>query len=344
MIIYFTETESSEHEFFETALPDHDLRFVASPEEVGEDAEALSVFIYTKVDKVFVEAHPKLKLVATRSTGFDHIDLIECKHRDIAVCHVPNYGENTVAEHTFALILALSRRLLESLEPRRGTFSFQKLRGFDLKGKTLGIIGAGRIGLHVIRIARSFGMTVIAFDMQPHDFISEVLDYQYVPLDEILQQSDIISLHAPLNPHTRHLISRETLAKCKPGVLIVNTARGALIDTDALIEALDSGQVGGAGLDVLEHEAILQKDPSATLSAQIIENLRQSDDNDPEPIADRTEEIALLLRNKALIGRTNVIFTPHTAFNSVEAVERINRTTVESIKSYLSGSTKHQIA
>lgn len=344
MIIYFTETESSEHEYFGAALPDHDLRYVRSLDEVEEDAEALSTFIYTKVDKGFIESHPNLKLVATRSTGYDHIDAIECKQRNVAVCHVPNYGENTVAEHTFALILALSRRLTESLVPRRGTFSFQALRGFDLKGKTLGIVGAGRIGLHVIRIARAFGMEVIAFDMHPHDFISEVLDYDYVTLDEILHRSDIISLHAPLNPHTRHLINRESLAKCRPGVLIVNTARGALIETDALIEALDSGHVGGAGLDVLEHEAILQKDPSSTISSQIIENLRHSDENDPEPIAARAEEIALILRNKALIGRTNVIFTPHTAFNSVEAVERINRTTVESIKSYLSGNTKHQIA
>src|SRR5438552_4003173 len=167
------------------------------------DAEAVSPFIYSKFTAERLTKLPALKLVTTRSTGFDHIDVAECGRRGVTVCNVPFYGENTVAEHTFALILALSRKVHEAfVRVRAGNFSLDGLRGFDLKDKTIGVVGAGHIGLHVIRIARGFGMNVLAFDVRRDNFLSEVLGFEYADLDSLLGRSDIISLHAPDRAHT----------------------------------------------------------------------------------------------------------------------------------------------
>jgi D-lactate dehydrogenase len=341
MSIYFLETEPAGNKFFEQALEGQTLHFVSGLEEVGPDARVLSVFIRSAIDTPFLDAHPDLKLIATRSSGFDHIDLDACRTRGVAVSNVPSYGENTVAEHTFALILALSRRLLESTrEPdARGRFSYEAIRGFDLKGKTLGVIGAGKIGLHTIRIARAFSMEVLAFDPIAQSFLSEILDFRYAPLDDVLEKAHIITLHMPLRPETHHLLNGETLARCRRGALIVNTARGGLIDTQALLEALDSGQIGGAGLDVLEDESVLRQPASKIISGQIIDKLKAitapSELHDPDP--NRIKELQSLIRNKTLLSRPNVVFTPHAAFNSVEAVERINTVTVENIRAFQRG-------
>jgi len=344
MRIYFTETEPSEQEFFRRELEEHDLSFVASLAEVGEDAEILSPFIYSRVSAEFLETHPRLRLVASRSSGHDHINLLACRERGVSVSIVPSYGDNTVAEHTFALLLAVSRRLRLSMNTHEGNhFTYETLRGFDLKGRTLGVIGSGRIGLHVIRIARAFGMRVLAYDLNPNRFMSEILGFEYHPLDALLENADILTLHIPLMAGTYHLLNRETLARCRRGVIVINTARGALIDTEALIEALETGQVGGAGLDVLEEEQVLHKESLHIISEQIVrrlqsgvapEELRASD---PE----RVGELQRLMRNAKLIARPDVVFTPHTAFNSLEAVARINRTTLGNIRAFLEGHPTH---
>ncbi len=340
MTIDLLETEPNEEAFFSEHLSGHTLRFASSPEEVEADSEILSTFIYTRVDAAFLDAHPRLRLVSTRSTGVDHIDLAACRERGVAVSMVPTYGDNTVAEHTFALILALSRRLRESMQASQAdAFSYESIRGFDLHGKTIGIIGSGRIGLHAIRIAKAFNMRVVAYDLRPQYFMGEILGFEYLPLDSLLPQCDLLSLHLPLIPDTFHLLNRTTLAQCKPGVIIINTARGGLVDTEALIEALDSGQVGGAGLDVLEDERVLQREPMHIISEQIVSRLQSGTPpgelraSDPERIG----ELRRLMRNSELISRPNVVFTPHVAFNSVEAVERINQTTLENITSFLAG-------
>ena len=176
-------------------------------------AEVLSVFIYSKLSANILRRLPKLRLIATRSTGFDHIDLAACRKRKVVVCNVPSYGENTVAEHTFALILALSRNIHKAhVKTIKGDFSLEGLQGFDLKGKTLGIIGAGHIGLHVIKMAKGFGMKVLVFDVKKNAFLSEVLDYTYVSLESLLRSSDIVSLHAPYMPSTHHLMNRKTFS------------------------------------------------------------------------------------------------------------------------------------
>ncbi|MFB6355981.1 MAG: NAD(P)-dependent oxidoreductase [bacterium] len=315
------------------ALSDLDLspRFTELPlHEVDDntlrEARYLSVFISSECNSDTLSRFPDLEFISTRSTGFDHVDLDYCRQNNIEVSNVPTYGENTVAEHTFALILSLSRNLHEAMErTRRGEFNMEQLRGFDLRGKTIGVIGTGHIGIHVIRMARGFGMDVVAYDIEHNSFMAELLGFDYVDLDHLLESSDIISLHVPLNDHTRHMIDREELEQCRDEALIINTARGALVNTDALLDCLEAGNLNGAGLDVLEGEEMLLSDIKL---------------NEKEFSRDK---LARLIQNDKLIKRDDVIFTPHMAYNSKEAIERILNTTVENIQSYLQGNPKNTV-
>ena len=290
------------------------------------DAEIISPFIYSKLTADRLAKLSKLKLVTTRSTGFDHIDVAECTKRGITVCNVPFYGENTVAEHTFALILALSRKVHEAfVRVRAGNFSLDGLRGFDLKGKTIGVVGAGRIGLHVIRIARGFGMKVLAYDVKRDSFWAEVLGFEYAELDDLLARSDIITLHAPYNRHTHHLIHRDNIHHIKRGAILINTARGGLVNTDALLKALDDGILAGAGLDVLEGEESIYEE-SALLGDAV-----------------NPEKLRIAWQNHVILKKPNVVFTPHNAFNSQEALERILDTTAENIAAFVAESPKNVV-
>ena len=294
------------------------------PDGLGPGVAVLSVFIGSRVDEPLLAACPDLRLVATRSTGYDHIDLAACAARGVAVANVPAYGENTVAEHTFALILALSRNVHKAWRrTQRGDFSVHGLQGFDLLGKTLGLVGTGRIGLHVAKIARGFGMRVLATDPYPQQLLAEVIGFEYVPLEELVAQADVISLHAPATPATYHLVNRELLARCKRGALLINTARGSLVDTQALLEALDKGILRGAGLDVLEGEEILTEDRRRAAAEGDEASLRR------------------LVENQALASREDVVVTPHVAFNSVEAVQRIVDTTAANVAGFLTGTPQN---
>lgn len=286
-----------------------------------DGAEILSVFIYSDLDAALLGRLPNLKMIATRSTGTDHIDTVFCRKNGIVVGNVPTYGANTVAEHAFGLILSLSRKIYQArTRTIHGDFSFRGLQGFDLMGKVLGVIGTGQIGRHVIRIANGFQMRVLAYDVGPDPSFAELLGFQYVGLDELLSRSDVVSLHSPLTPETRHLIGTRQFEIMKKGALLINTARGALVDTDALLWALDAGIVGGAGLDVLEGEETIREERELLSSRFDEERLRS------------------VIRNHILLKREDVIITPHIAFNSREAVERILRTTVENIQAFLEGS------
>ena len=344
--ICFVETESLEADFFRAQLGgEHELEFVDTLDEAPGDAAILSVFIHSKVTGEYLERHKELRLIVTRSSGYDHIALREAWAQGVTVCRVATYGENTVAEHSFALLLALSRRLRESLAAYvSNKFSYQALRGFDLMGKTIGIVGTGRIGLHAARIARGFQMEVLAYDVKTQPLVAATLDFEYVGLEELLRRADVISLYIPLLPETRHIIDREALALCKRGVVLINTARGGLVDTDALAEGLETGQVGGAGLDVLEDERVLQQESTRIISSEIVDHIQQSDgpragETAAPPAAreERVEELRGLVMNSRLVERPNVIFTPHSAFNSTEAVARIDAETVRAIRGYLAG-------
>lgn len=334
MNIHYFSGEPWEETQVREKLAGHDITFhegplSAFPDLTDPNAEVLCVFVESRIAEAELSRFPALKLIATRSTGFDHIDLAAAKASGVAVANVPFYGENTVAEFAFALLLALSRRIIDADERVResGVFSPTGLRGFDLAGKTLGVIGTGHIGAHVIRMAQGFGMKVIGFDAFPNADLSHTLDFTYLPLPELLATADVITLHVPYNEHTHHLINRENIGGIKKGAYLINTARGAVIETEALVEALKSGILAGAGLDVLEEEGFLS-DEAALLTS----------------LHPREEALKTVLADHYLINHPRVIVTPHLAFNTTEAVERILTTTIENIQNFIKGSPSNVIS
>lgn len=333
MKIVAFESEPRETSVFDRLKPDHDVTLVKESlrdNNVGRyaDAEIISTFIYSKLGHDVLDQLPSLRLIATRSTGFDHIDLSYCSNRGITVCNVPTYGENTVAEHVFALLLAISHRLPEAFDKaRRGPFSPDGLEGFDLQGKTIGVIGTGSIGRHVIRIAKGFGMEVVAFDVGPDPDLAGTLGFRYASFGELLRAADVITLHTPATPHTQDMLSDAAFDRMKHGVIIINTARGSLIDSRALIQALRSGKVAGAGLDVLPDEPLIREE--AELICSIF--CDQSDLRD-------------LVANHVLLRMPNVVVTPHSAFNTREAVARIVQTTVANISAFIDGRLQNVVA
>ena len=332
MNIQYFASENWEEGYVQSKLPGHVITFhegplSAFPDLTDDNAEALCVFVDSHVGEAELARFPALKLVATRSTGFDHIDLAAAKARGIAVATVPFYGENTVAEFAFALLLTLSRRIPEAqASVKAGDFSPNGLRGFDLAGKTFGVVGCGHIGMHVIRMANGFGMRVIGFETRPDPEAARKNGFTYVSLDELLMQSDVISIHVPYNPHTHHLLNKDNFGRIKKGAYLINTSRGAVIETDALVEALRNGTLAGAGLDVLEEEGDLV-DEMALLAA-------------PHP---NEASLRITLENHYLIDHPRVVVTPHLAFNTEEAITRILDTTIDNIARFASGSPANTI-
>lgn len=325
------EIDALEKKYLTKAFKEHEAVYFEHPLRVNEleaiqDSEALVIFIYSQIDESVLEKLPKLKYITTMSTGFDHIDLEACKKRNIQVSNVPAYGEVTVAEHTFALILAVSRRIVESyMRVKNGYFSPEGLTGFDLHGKTLGVVGVGAIGLNVIKIAKGFGMNVIGYKRSPDPELEKEYGFKIHDLETVLQQSDIISLHLPYNQETHHLIDDEKFYMMKKGAVIINTARGSIIDTKAMLAALDRGDLGGAGLDVCEGEPVLHEERQL-LSKEF-----------------NNEELMYVMEEHMLLHHPNVVITPHNGFNSKEALDIILATTAENIKSYRDGNTKHLV-
>lgn len=319
MKIGIFEIKGWEKEYLEKALLGQETEFFEN--EIGQegDYEIISVFVGSSLNKDVLIRFPNLKLIATRSTGFDHIDLDYCKEKGIQVANVPTYGENTVAEHVFALLLTLSHHIYEAYDRLReeGVYSFEGLEGFDLKGKTMGVIGTGNIGRHAIKIAKGFEMKVIAFNKEPKPELAAELGFEYKnTLDELLSESDIVSLHVPYLPETHHLINKDNILKMKKGAILINTSRGGIVETDALVKALKSGHLGGAGLDVFEEEGAIKDEMGYLLKGE------------------EKTDLKVLLENHLLIDMPNVIVTPHSAFNTREAKERILNTTVKNIKTF----------
>lgn len=318
----FFEVEDWEKEHIRASLKGFDIKFFSEKLDRKnahkvKDCEVIAVFIYSAVNEEVLKQLPKLKLIATMSTGYDHIDLEACAKRKVRVCNVPMYGENTVAEHTFALILAISRKIVDAADrTRKGDFTLDGLRGFDLKGRTIGIIGMGSIGQHVARMAKGFEMNVLAFDLHNDKKMSKKLGFSYAKMDYLLKNSDIITLHCPYNKATHHLLNKANMPKMKKGAIIINTARGGLIETEALVEGLNKRVISGAGLDVLEEECVI-KEEKQLLSRNFAKEC----------------DLRTVLQNHMLEQMPNVIITPHNAFNSSEALLRILDTTVQNLKS-----------
>jgi D-lactate dehydrogenase len=326
MKIVIFEIESWEREVFESLRENHQLVYEEGkldPDSVSNHADAaiISIFIYSSLTREVLDQFPSLKLIATRSTGFDHIDLDACAERGIRVASVPTYGENTVAEHVFALLLAISHRLVDAVDrTRRGDFSLKGLRGFDLQGKTMGIVGTGSIGRHTARIARGFGMEVIAFDLRPDESVARELGFEYLDFGEVLGRSDVLSLHVPANEATRHLISEREFSLMKDGAILINTARGSVVDVRSLLNALATGKIAAAGIDVLPEEPVIREEAELLRSA-----------------FSREHDLESLLAGHILLRLRNVLITPHSAFNTTEAVQRILDTTRANIDAFLRG-------
>jgi len=326
MNIVVFEYEDWEKAEFDTFKDDHHIVLDYEPLTAEtaahyKDAEVITTFVNSDMGADVLAQMPDLKFIATRSTGFDHIDLDYCKANDITVSNVPSYGEETVAEHVFALLLAISHKIPQAINrTRQGNFSQDGLQGFDLQGKTLGVIGTGHIGLNTIRIANGFRMNVIAYDAYPDESYAQEYDFTYVDFESVLRESDIISLHVPSNKHTHNLISHDEFAMMKDGVVIINTARGDVMDVKALLGALANKKVAAAGLDVLPEEPVIREE------AELLRSFFT-----------QSENMEALLADHILLHLDNVIITPHSAFNTKEATQRILKTTIDNIDGFIKG-------
>lgn len=304
--------------FFPGAITDEDIVSIADAHVVCLNTD--STLHADRLAKLSV-----LTLVATRSTGYDHIDMAYCKEKNIAVVSVPAYGEKPVAEFTFALMLALLRKVTVAHDAtrKRESTDATHFEGANLFGKTIGVVGTGKIGRAVVHIAKGFNMNVVAYDPYPNQEFAGVEGFSYTTLEDLLAQSDIVTLHVPYMPETHHLLDQQKMNLMKKGAYIINTARGGLIDTDALLDALRDGRVGGAALDVLEGEHDLTDEFSLIHSDVSMERLN------------------MVIKDHVLIGLPNVIVTPHIAFNSREAVQEILDTTIGNIRSFVMGEPKN---
>ena len=297
--------------FFKEALDENTV-------EKAKDAEVVSVFIYSKLNKEVIDRMPNLKLIITRSSGYDHIDVEYAKQKGIQVAYIPGYGNNTVAEYTFALILALARKFKPMIErTTQGILSREGLMGIDIMGKTIGIVGTGRIGSHVAKIAYGFGMKILAYDRSKNKELVENYGVEYVGLEELLSRSDIVTVHLPYNKATHYLINRFNIKLMKMDAMLINTSRGEVVELDAIIEALKEGRLaGGVGLDTIEAEITVE-----------------------EELIKKTGLTAFKLKKAAeaqyLLNQENVIVSPHLAYYTKDASERILDMTVDNLENFI---------
>jgi len=274
-------------------------------------SNAVCAFVNDRLERatIAILSRHGLKLVVLRSTGFNNVDLTAARQCGLTIARVPAYSPEAVAEHTVALILALDHKIHRAYaRVREGNFALDGLLGFNIAGRTFGVVGTGKIGMTVARIMRAFGCTVLAYDPKPDPDL-QATGGRYVPLPDLLAQADIISLHCPLTPETRHLIDSRAIKRMKPGVMLINTSRGAVIDTKAVIAGLKSGKIGYLGLDVYEEEGDLFF----------------------EDLSDQVLEDDVFAR---LLTFPNVLITGHQGFFTTEALTAIAETTIANLTSF----------
>lgn len=290
--------------YFEEKLNHHTAKFT-------DGFDAVCAFVNDRINALAIERlySNGVQLIAMRCAGYSNVD-VQAAFKKLHIVRVPAYSPHAVAEHTMGLLLTLNRRLHKAYNrTREFNFSIVGLTGTDLHGKTVGVIGTGKIGRAFIGICRGFGMRVLAYDKFP----AKDSGLEYVELDTLFRESDVISLHCPLTPETQHILSRDAFSKMKKGVFILNSSRGALIDSEALLDALNDRTVGGAGLDVYEEEAnLFYEDRSDTII--------------------RDDTLALL------VSRPNVILTAHQAFLTEEALHNIAEETIKNLDAFFSGA------
>jgi D-lactate dehydrogenase len=346
MKIAFFDTDSKDQAALQeivSAMPDAaDLQCTFSHESITADnakkyadAEAICIFVHSAVSEEIIKELPTLKIICAMSTGFDHIDNAAAKRRGIAVCTVPGYGTHTVAEYAFSLILGITRKTFLATRSMKEnhTFDTAAFEGFDLFGKTIGVVGTGRIGLNVARIAKGFSMRVVAFDVYPNAKMAAEIGYEYMPLEQVLAESDVVSLHVPYNKDTHHLINSTNILGMKKGAVLINTARGEVLETQAVVDALNKGILSGVGMDVIEGERLIGDE------WQLISN---GGSTDPDPAAELAH-YKTLLEEHMLIDRPEVFITPHMAFFTREAKHEILKTTVDNINAFIAGKPQNQV-
>jgi D-lactate dehydrogenase len=327
MKIAFFGVKEEEKEFIQSNLQGEEI-YLSDKALDGEhlpsesDFDIISVFIDSKVTKDVLNYFPNLKMVNTRSTGFDHIDLKACKEKNIIVTYVPGYGDNTVAEYAFGLLLNLTRKIYWAIDQIKEAenFSLEGLQGIDLKGKILGVVGTGRIGKEAIKIGNGFGMIIYAYDPYPDYNFALAYNVKYVSLEELLKNADCITIHCPLNSNTKNLINTGNISLLKENVYLINTARGGIVETKAIIKGLESGKLAGVALDVLEEE---------TETKDEVEFLMKD--------SQKADELKTILENHILMKHPKVLISPHNAFNSKEALLRILKTSIDTIQSFAVG-------
>lgn len=330
----FFDSTPHDRQYYSRHLKDARAKLVFHAEPLTEensalaaDASVVSVHVPSKLTAKVIHSLPKLQLIAARITGYDNIDVAAAHKAGITVSTVPGYGQNTVAEYTFMLLLALSRKLQAAVEQNRsGQIDHSLLTGFDLNGKTLGVIGTGSIGQHVIRIANGFGMPVIGYDPFPNTALENEYNFHYESLANVFEKSDVVTLHAPYTGDNKHIVNSHALALMKKGSILINTARGELVDTKALVAVLASGKLGGAALDVIEGENLLELDEET----ELLLHPSQRGFN---------YALEVLILEKL----PNVIVSPHNAFNSKEALERIGEVTAQNITGFLQGQPANTV-
>lgn len=321
MKIAFFEIQDWEVEQLKTVFKKHDLLFFKeslTKEHITQikDIDILSVFIYSQVDANVIRSLSNLKFISTRSMGYDHIDIKLAKKLKIPVSIATHYGDNSVAEHAFGLLLSISRNIHKAyVRTLNEDYSIEGLKGFDLKQKTLGVLGTGRIGSNLIKMAKGFDMNIIANDNYPDKKLAKKLSFKYVTLDQIYKNADIISIHVPNCKENFHLINESALSKMKENVVIINTARGPILDTKAVLSYLEKGKIAGLGIDVVEGEELIKEEK------ELLHDEKKLD----------LKKMRQLWIDHQLLHNEKVVFTPHIAFYTKEAVQRILDITIENI-------------
>lgn len=320
MKIAFFSTKSYDREFFDRYVSTHEIVYFEAPlneqtVNLAAGCEGICAFVNDKLSTVVLAALKKLgvKLIALRCAGFNNVNLESAKANGITVVRVPAYSPYAVAEHALALILTLNRKTHKAYNRvREGNFSLDRLTGFDLHGKTVGVIGTGKIGEVFCGIMQGFGCKVLAFDLMANPALM-AKGINYLPLIDLLKQSDIISLHCPLTEQTRYIINEHSISMMKEGVMLINTSRGALIDTSDAIDGLKAGKIGYLGLDVYEQEEKL-------FFNDLSENIIQDD---------------IIMR---LMSFPNVLVTAHQGFFTEEALSQIAQVTLTNIDAFVAGA------
>jgi len=310
-------TKPYDRQFLDTANAGrHELRYLdcrltVATAALAKSASAVCLFASDQANAttIMAFAHMGIRLIALRAAGFNNVDLAAAREHGIAVARVPAYSPHAVAEHTFALVLSLVRKVHRAYNRvREGNFSLDGLMGFDLVGKTIGIVGAGNIGSVVAEIASGFGCKVLAYDPVRRSEC-ECIGVEYVGFEELLKRSDIVTLHCPLNDGTRHLIDTAAIERMKPGALLINTSRGAVVETHAVIDALKRQHLGGVAIDVYEEEDALF-------------------------FEDRSDEAIMDDQFARLLTFPNVLITGHQGFFTAEALTNIAATTIANIDAF----------